>query len=191
MALNSVEKITLKTDSIQPSILKIFKNIKSITINNSFKRKTYDNTLVRFIFNSLKCFLTSINLLDYQTASSTSDSFLEAINKSTTVGIVKLLFPRDWCKDPIVLDTRLANNIVNSIILPPQQMPNLRIFHIIDIPHGRFDLAGTKLTKLVYQENVDFQRLIIATSICPIHKDRAPHTGTYGGRHILQFINRL
>ncbi|EGG18965.1 hypothetical protein DFA_02705 [Cavenderia fasciculata] len=54
-----------------------------------------------------------------------------------------------WLQESIVLDTRLASNIINSNIVPPQQMPNLQKLHVNN--EHRYNLDGTKLTKLVYQ----------------------------------------
>ncbi|EGG20455.1 hypothetical protein DFA_07579 [Cavenderia fasciculata] len=154
MIFNSVEKLKLENINIKPPnnkiISKIFNNnIKSMTpiylLNSNI---TDSNTFKPFLlgFNNL----TSINLLYYRGIFTKSDLFLDVLAKSPRLvgGLVKILIPKDWCKSHITLDTKLANSILTSNILPPQQMINLQTFHINHMMVG-YNLDDLKLTKIV------------------------------------------
>ncbi|EGG16190.1 hypothetical protein DFA_09218 [Cavenderia fasciculata] len=152
---NQVEKLKIHRVDLKPPnnkiLPKIFKNIKSITAtySNVLGHLQYDRLCQKQFLSSFKN-LTSINLQSCQHFNYNRDVFLTALTKITTGGgITKLLLPIDWCALPIDLDTKLADSIVNSNIIPPQQMPNLKTFHFYNYQMVGYTFIDTNLTTIV------------------------------------------
>ncbi|EGG18921.1 hypothetical protein DFA_02661 [Cavenderia fasciculata] len=166
MIFSTVDKLKLDGFSLKSPnnkmITQVFKNIKSITACAPFNGRNVDfgNMFKQQFIPSFKN-LTSINLLSYQPFGSTQEQFLGILSKSTAGEIVKLLLPKEWLKEPTVLETKLANSIVNSNIIPAQQMPNLRIFHVFGRTSAVYSFVDTKITKLVNHNHYSFVRTYI------------------------------
>ncbi|EGG24191.1 hypothetical protein DFA_06338 [Cavenderia fasciculata] len=137
----------------------IFKNIKSLTArcgsNSStrgFDKQPFLKLYTPQFISSFKN-LTSLNLERYEVRFDLN-VFLDALAKTTKRQLVKLILPPLWRDEHIQLDKTLANRIINSNIVPPQQMPKLQTFHASKSYINDYNLNGTNITKLVCSHNI-------------------------------------
>ncbi|EGG24176.1 hypothetical protein DFA_06323 [Cavenderia fasciculata] len=154
---NSVEGLKLRFFPLKSHQIKklhlFFKDIKSLTAETPMNERFHEYMSNVFTKQFITGFrnLTSINLRIYHSCYTDLGKFFSILSKTAT-SITKLLLPMGYTQANV--KGALANSIINSNIVPPNQLPNLQTFHVE--PHT--------FSPISFDENSLVTRLVIHSS---------------------------